>query len=138
VEGFIPGKKITIDTGASLENGVIAIVGTSGATTVNNATQVGTTVIPVASGIGFREGQSVTVGSGDDSESAVIASIRRFGGTAIVVATPLSHAHAVGAQVSGSGITLTSALTRAHEIGAQVWDNAPTPGAPNRYYRRHD
>jgi len=138
VEGFIPGEKITIDTGANLENGVIAIVGTSGATTVNNATEVGTTVIPVASGIGFREGQSVTVGSGDDSESAVIASIRRFGGTAIVVAAPLTHVHAAAAQVSGSGITLTSALTRAHEIGAQVWDNAPTPGAPNRYYRRHD
>jgi len=136
VEGFEPGQKIMIDTGANLENAVIANVGTPGATTVGTATDVGATVIPVASVIGFRDGQTTTIDSGANSEAATVASIRRFGGAAITVASPLTHAHAAGVQVSGTGITLNGALTRAHAVGAQVTDNVPTPGAANKYYKK--
>ena len=136
VEGFDAGRTITIDSSRNLETAVIATVGTAGATTVDAATGVGAMVIPVANAIGFRDGQTITIDSGADSETAVIASIRRFGASSIRVTAPLTHLHAAGVQVSGSGITLKAALTRAHAVGAQVSDNAPTPGAPNRYYRR--
>ena len=136
VQGFDVGQKITIDAGANGEAVVIAKVGTAGATTVGTSTDVGATVIPVASTIGFREGQTITIDSGANSETAVVASIRRFGTTAITVTTPLTHEHAAGAQVSGTGIDLAAALTRAHAIGTQVYDNVPTPGAANHYFRR--
>jgi hypothetical protein len=137
VEGFDVGQKIMIDTGANLETAVIATVGTPGATTLGTATSVGATIVPVASAIGFNNGQTITIDSGPNSETAVVASISRFGASTITVTAPLTRAHAAGAQLSGTGITLTSALTRAHATGAQVADNVPTPGAPNRYYRRH-
>ena len=135
VDGFEKGQKVMIDTGASMENAVIATVGTAGATTVSTATEAGATSIPVANPVGFRNGQTITVDSGADSETAVITSIRRFGGAPMIVVAPLTHAHAAGAQVSGTGITLTAALTRAHASGVQVSDNVPTPGAPNHYRR---
>ncbi len=133
--GFDAGRKIMIDRGANLETAVIATVGSAGATSVATATGVGATVISVPSAIGFRDGQTITIDTGADSETAVISSVRRFGGTTISVTGPLTHAHAAGVQVSGTGITLNAALTRAHAGGAQVFDNLPTPGAPNRYYR---
>ncbi|MBV9181412.1 MAG: lamin tail domain-containing protein, partial [Acidobacteria bacterium] len=136
VVGFDPGEKILVDTGANLESATIATVGTAGATTVETATDVGATAIPVVSAIGFREGQAITIDSGPNSELAVVASIRRFGTLTISIAAPLTHAHALGAQVSGTGINLTADLTRAHAMGAQVTDNVPTPGAPNTYYRK--
>jgi hypothetical protein len=135
VEGFDPGQKIMIDTGANLENAVIATVGTAGATTVGTATGMGATVILVANAMGFRDGETVTIDSGANSETAVVASIRRLGTATITVASPLTRAHVAGAQVSGTGITLTAALTRAHASGVQVSDDVPTPGAPNHYYR---
>jgi hypothetical protein len=135
VEGFEAGQKVMIDEGANMENAVIATVGTSGGSTVSAATVAGATSIPVANAIGFRDGQTITIDSGADSETAVITSIRRFGGTPVIVVSPLTHAHAAGAQVSGTGIMLTAALTQAHASGAQVTDNLPTPGAPNRYRR---
>ena len=128
-----------IDMGASLETAVIATVGTAGALTVGTATNVGATVIPVASGAGFSAGQTITIDSGANHETAVVASTtggdRRGVGATITVAVPLTLAHAAGAQVSGSGITLTAAMTRAHASGAQVASNVPTPGAPNKYSR---
>jgi len=136
VQGFDADQKITVDTGANAETAVIAKVGTAGATTVGTSTDVGATVIPVASVIGFREGQTITMDSGANAETAVVASVRRFGATSITVTTPLTHAHAAGAQVSGTGIDLAAALTRAHAVGAQIYDNVPTPGAPNHYLRR--
>ncbi len=36
----------------------------------------------------------------------------------------------------GSGISLAKPLTQAHDAGTQVADNLPTPGAPNKYYRK--
>ena len=51
VADFAAGQTITIDTGANLETAVIATVGTAGATTVGAATNVGATVIPVASAV---------------------------------------------------------------------------------------
>ena len=137
VEGFEAGEKVMIDSGANQETAVISTVGTAGATTVESATTTGATVVPVANATGFREGQTISIDNGANAETATIANVsRRFGSTAIAVTSPLTHAHAAGAQVSGSGITLTSALTRDHAIGAQVTDNVPTPGAPNKYYKK--
>ena len=136
VEGFEAGQKITIDTGAKAETVVIASVGTSGATTASAAAAAGATEIPAASAIGFREGQTITIDTGADSENAVIASIRRLGGPTITLGAPLAHAHATGAPIAGSGITLAAPLTRAHASGAMISDNIPTPGAPNRYYKK--
>ncbi len=134
VDGFEVGQRVMIDTGADLENAVIATVGTAGSTTLRSATDAGATMIPVANATGFRENQSVTIDRGADSETAVVASIRRFGALpTIIVDAPLTHAHAADAEVSGSGIDLTSKLTRAHASGAQITDNVPTPGAPNKY-----
>ena len=138
VSGFKAGQTISIDTGPKHETAVISIVGSAGATTVGAATVVGATVLPVAGTIGFSDGQRITIDSGADSETAVVTSVRRFGATTITVSAPLTHAHAVGVQISGTGITLTSGLTQAHAIGAQVSDDVPTPGAPNQYQKRTD
>ena len=134
--GFDAGETILIDSGANLETAVIATVGTAGATTVSSPTAVGATTIPVASPFGFTAGQTITINGRGTSETAVVASIARFPAAGIVVAAPLQHEHAAGAQVSGTGISLTAALSKAHADGAQVTDNVPTPGSPNRYYRR--
>jgi hypothetical protein len=136
VADFAAGQTITIDTGANLESGVIAAVGTAGATTVGTATKVGASVIPVASAAGFSAGQTINVDSGANGETAVVISTTGGRGGATITVAPLAHAHAAGAQVFGSGITLTGALTRAHATGVQVISGAPTPGAPNQYYRR--
>jgi hypothetical protein len=136
VSGFVPGQKITIDTGANLETASIATVGTAGATTTSAGTDAAATVIPVASPIGFSAGQTITIDSGADHETAAVASVSGGrGGARITVAAPLARAHAAGAPISGSGLTLTGALTRAHASGAQVATDVPTPGAPNRYDR---
>jgi hypothetical protein len=144
VAGFAAGQKVLIDTGENLETAVIGTVGTPGASTVATATDVGAKVIPVASAADFSAGQTITIDSGTNRETAVVASLTRgrraFGSfpghsATITVAAALQLAHAVGAQVSGTGITLTTALTRAHDSGAQVANGAPTPGAPNRYFR---
>jgi len=66
----------------------------------------------------------------------VIASVRRFGGAVITVTKALTQAHAAGVPLSGSGITLTTATMREHAKGVPVTGNVPTPGAPNRYYRK--
>jgi len=142
---FGVGQTIFIDSGTNRESAVIATVGTPGASTVRTETATGATVVPVASGAGFGAGQTITIDSGTNLETAVVASISGggrggFGGSrggsgnaSITVATPLTIAHAVGAQVSGTGIILTAALARVHESGAQIAGNVPTPGAPNRY-----
>ena len=137
VEGFGAGQTIIIDTGAYQETAVIATVGTPGATTMDAATGVGATTIPVANAFSFRPGQTITIDSGANTETAIVASGGRRGASAITVTEPLKAAHGAGAQVSGTGITLTTALARAHASGVQVADNIPTPGAPNRYSRRH-
>jgi hypothetical protein len=138
--GFSPGQTLVIDTGANRESAVIAAVGTAGATTVSTAAAAGVTVIPVVSVTGFAAGQTITIDSGANSETAVVVSTavggRGGGASTITVTAPLTHAHAVGAQVSGSGITLTAALTQTHATGAQIVSDVPTPGAPNKYFRR--
>jgi hypothetical protein len=147
VADFVAGQTIVIDTGANRQTAVIATVGTAGGTTVSTATEAGATVIPVANVAGFNVGQTISIDSGANSETAVIASISRGGRggfgrrgapgvVSVTVASPLTKAHAVSAEVSGTGITLTSALTKAHESGSQVTHSDPTPGAPNLYNRR--
>jgi hypothetical protein len=136
VADFAAGQTIMIDTGASLETAVIATVGTAGATTVSAATNVGATVIPVAGAGGFSAGQTIAIDSGANRETAVVVSTTGGRGGATITVLPLTLAHAAGAQVSGTGITLAGALTRAHASGAPVSSDVPTPGAPNRYYRR--
>jgi hypothetical protein len=147
VTDFAAGQTVMIDSGANQETATIAAVGTAGATTAGSATSIGATVIPVGGAIGFSVGQTITI----DSETAVVASIaggrggrgggaggagRGPGGGAITVTEPLKMAHVAGAQVAGSGVTFTMALTKPHESGAQVASNVPTPGAPNKYYRK--
>ena len=78
----------------------------------------GATLIPVANAIGFRDGQTISIDTGANAATAVIASIRRFGASSITVTSPLTYAHAAGAQVSGTGITLSVALTRERAGGA--------------------
>jgi hypothetical protein len=139
VADFGAGQTIMIDTGANFETAVIASVGTGGATTSGAATSAGATAIPVTGGIGFATGQTISIDSGANQETAVIASFTGGrGGVRITVAAPLTHAHAAGAQISGTGITLTAALTKAHASGAQVASDIPTPGAPNKYYRKRN
>lgn len=134
VKGFDAGETIMVDTGSNEETAVIATVGTPGATTVRTASDAGANIIPVGSPIGFSVGETISIDTGANSETAVVASISRFPAPSIIVATPLTHAHAPDAQVSGTGITLTAPLTRAHARGTPVTDNVPTPGAPNRYH----
>ena len=137
VADFAAGQSITIDTGASLETGTIATVGTAGATATSAATSAGATVIPVANPIGFVGGQSITIDTGASAETVVLAAVAGGGrggaGPTITVAAPLTSAHASGVQVSGSGITLTTALSKTHATGTQIATNVPTPGARNTY-----
>jgi hypothetical protein len=142
VTDFVAGQTIMIDSDASLESVVIATVGTAGATTIGAAIDAGVTVIPVASTAGFGAGQPITIDNGAASETAVVVSTAGGGrggapaAATVTVATPLKLPHAVGAQVSGTGITLASSLTKPHASGVRVVSAVPTPGAPNRYYRR--
>jgi non-reducing end alpha-L-arabinofuranosidase len=148
VAGISIGQKVIIDTGTKSETAVIAVIGTTGGTTIGTAVAAGAKVIPVAGMTGFSAGQTITIDNGTNLESAVVASIipgrRRFGGGApnnipmdtLTVTVPLVKAHAVGAQISGSGITLASPLTRAHDNGVQIAGNVPTPGEPNQYTRK--
>ncbi|MDE3195961.1 MAG: lamin tail domain-containing protein, partial [Acidobacteriota bacterium] len=135
VAGFEAGQPIALDEGANSESAVIATVGTAGATTLETAAGAGATVIPVAAALGFANGQTVTIDEGANRETAVIVTANRRGAASLTLAAPLAHAHPAGAQVSGTGITLTTSLTHPHASGAKVDSNAPTPGAPNRYYR---
>ena len=144
VAGFSTGQTIMVGTGTHLETAVIATVGTAGATALGVASSAGATVLTVATTLGFSPGQTITVGSDENYETAVVTSLTRAGfrgaptagGSRLMLAAPLTFAHATGAQVSGTGITLTSALTREHASGTEITDNVPTPGAPNRYSRR--
>jgi non-reducing end alpha-L-arabinofuranosidase len=97
IEGFGTGQSITIDNGSNRETVVVA---------------------------------------------SIIAARRRFGISSntpmdsITVTVPLTIEHPVGVQVSGSGIILASPLTKAHASGTQVANNVPTPGEPNQYIRK--
>ena len=136
VADFAAGQTITVDTGANLETAVIATVGTPGATTVDAAISVGATVIPVANAVGFAAGQTISIDSGANQQTAVVVSTAGGrGGATITVTAPITLGHVAGAVVSGTGITLTGALNKAHASGAQVVSGAPSPGAPNQYYR---
>jgi len=103
---------------------------------VGAATNVGATVIPVASAVGFSAGQTIAIDSGANRETVVVVSTTGGRGGATITFAPLTVAHAAGAQVSGTGITLTGALTKAHASGAPVASGVPTPGAPNQYSRK--
>jgi hypothetical protein len=135
IEGFRPGQRILIDSGANLETAVISTVGTAGSTPLSTPTGVGATVLPTADVAGFSKGQTISVGDGANSEKVVVSALRARGGATITLAAPLARAHASGEQISGSGIGLTTPLTRTHTSGAQVSDSVPTPGAPNQLSR---
>jgi len=136
VSDFVSGQTVTIDSGGNAETAIIASVGTAGATTATAATNTGVSMIPVAGAIGFTRGETVTIDSGPNEEMArVVTTTGGRGGATITVASPLTHTHAAGAQISGSGITLRAPLARAHAVATQVASGAPTPGAPNNYQR---
>jgi hypothetical protein len=138
VEGFSTGQTILIDSGTSLETATIATVGTAGATTLRTATEAEATILPVTSAAAFGRNQTITIDSGQNAETAVVLFARNNGAAALVLAAPLAHAHAPGAQISGSGISITNPLTRAHAVGAPVSNGVPTPGAPNQYSGKSD
>jgi non-reducing end alpha-L-arabinofuranosidase len=146
VADFVIGQKVIVGSGVNREFAVIAAVGTSGGTTLGNATEASKKSIPVGSIDGFNTGQTITIDSGSNIETVVIASIiparRRFGAPnkdvsdSIILNVPLKYAHVLGTQVSGSGITFTSSLSKAHDKGTQVAGNIPTPGEPNQFFRK--
>jgi hypothetical protein len=146
VAEFRVGQQIIIGTGANSQTAVITTIGTAGGTTVGTATRAGATTIPVAGVEGFNAGQTINIDQGTNFETALVASIfagrRRFGSRtagpadSVTLAMPLKYAHGAGVQVSGSGITLDKPLTQSHEAGTQIADYLPTPGAPNKYYRK--
>ncbi|HUP03985.1 MAG TPA: arabinofuranosidase catalytic domain-containing protein [Bryobacteraceae bacterium] len=155
VADFGAGQTVTIDSGANSETATIAAVGTAGATTVETATTAGATAIPVVNPAGFAEGQAIEIDSGANRETAVVASVSRGArggrgggrgapgggrggpsGASITVSAPLGMAHAAGTEVAGTGLTLAAALAKAHAAEAQVAGSVPTPGAPNKFYRR--
>ena len=136
IEGFRPGQKVHIDSGANAEMAVISSVGTAGATTARTSIDAGATLLRAVNVTGFSKGQSITIDEGVNSETAVVSSVRGRDAQTITVVSPLVHSHVVGAQISGSGVTLTSPLAHIHIEGAQISDNVPTPGAPNQYQAR--
>jgi hypothetical protein len=145
---FSIGQEIIIGTGGNKETAVIKTIGTPGSTTISTATRAGVITIPVTGSEGFQAGQTVTIDEGENHETAIIASItagrRRFGSRAAVSSDsvtftmPLNKVHNAGVQVSGSGITLAGPLSMEHEKGTQVAGSLPTPGEPNRYFRKQN
>jgi hypothetical protein len=143
---FNIGQEIIIGNGSNSETAVITTVGTPGGTTLSTVTTTGMITIPVVSVAGFKAGQTITIDDDTNPETAVISSViagrRRFGdrtrGTSdsVIFTMPLKYAHVAGSQVSGSGISFTKPLTRAHDAGTQLADYLPTPGAPNKYFRK--
>jgi hypothetical protein len=143
---FNIGQEIIIGNGSNSETAVITTVGTPGGTTLSTVTTTGMITIPVVSVAGFKAGQTITIDDDTNPETAVISSViagrRRFGdrtrGTSdsVIFTMPLKYAHVAGSHVSGSGISFTKPLTRAHDAGTQLADYLPTPGAPNKYFRK--
>ena len=151
LQNFSIGQKLFIGSGSSCEAATIATIGTAGCTTIGSTANTGSTIIPVLGVEGFSVGQSITVGNGANLDKVVITSIsaprRRMGmwgrnqnapvvTDTITVSTPLKFTHEKNEQVSGSGITLTKPLTKNHETGALIASNLPTPGMPNRYFKK--
>lgn len=143
VAGLKIGQKVLIDKGENSETAIIAIIGTTGGTTINSATNSGSTVLPVASVAGFSVGQTIIIDNGENREMAAIESITvarfRFGtqgtpqGNSIIVNKPLNKTHKLGIQVAGTGITFASPFNKPHGIGTQIANSIPTPGKPNQY-----
>jgi hypothetical protein len=133
VTGFEPGQNVIVGAGPEQEAAVIATVGSAGATTLRSATAPGATAIPIVSPSGFIPGQTITIDDGSDAETSVVLSVDRRGSPGITVATPLTHAHAAGATLSGSGITFKSTLEKSHALGMPVMTQVPTPGTSNKY-----
>lgn len=143
VAGLKIGQKVLIGRGENSETGVIAVIGTTGGTTINSATNSGSTVLPVGSVAGFSVGQTIIIDKGESFETAVIETITvarfRFGmqgnsqGNSITVNKPLIKAHKLGIQVSGTGITFASPFSKPHGVGTQIANSIPTPGKPNQY-----
>ena len=123
ITGMTVGHKIRVDTGAGLEVGTIATVGTAGAT----GTGIGLAsplTLAHASGAGAQDlGTGLTLAAPLTAAHALGAAIQDLG-TGITLSAPLGSAHAVGAaiQAAGSGITLAAPLTSAHALGATVQD----------------
>jgi len=147
---FSIGQKLFVGSGASCEAAIVATIGTAGCTTIGSAITSGNTVIPVMSIEGFSVGQMVTIGSGANLEKVVVSSItaarrrngmgRNYNAPAIpdtvTLSLPLRNSYEAGQPFSGSGITLTAPLKKNHESGAQLASNLPTPGMPNRYFKK--
>lgn len=149
VQDLTIGQKVYIGSGATWESAVVGTIGTAGSTNLTSSVEKGNRTIYVSGSQGFNVGQNVIISNGESQEKAVVVSIaaarRRFGGRnnnapapsdTIMVSSPLKNAYATGAQLSGTGITLTSPLKNEHKSGELIASDLPTPGMPNRFYKK--
>ena len=90
------GKRLWSIPARTRKPAVIATVGTAGATTVEAATEVGATAIPVASAMGFVPGETITIDSGANAGGRPWVASRRQKRAlpTITVSAPLKFAHA--------------------------------------------
>jgi hypothetical protein len=149
VQDFTVGQPVYIGSGDNWESAVIGTLGTPGSTTLTAPAEKGTSIVYVSSAQGFNIGQRIVIGHSDQQEKSVIISIatarRRYGGRnanipvppdTLKVAVPLKRSYEAGVSLSGTGITLTAPLKKEHFSGEQLASDLPTPGMPNRYYRK--
>jgi hypothetical protein len=123
VANLTAGHQIVVDTGANLETGSIATVGTAGAAGTG-VTLAAPLTLAHASGAAARdEGTGIALAAPLALAHAA-ASAARDAGTGITLATPLTLAHAAAAAArdAGTGMTLSAPLTLAHASGVATQD----------------
>ncbi len=141
VQNLTIGQRITIGSGRTQEQAIVATIGSAGSATLAKAVAAGSTHVPVASAQGFAAGQTVIM---DNGELAVVASVtmarRRWapaGGDqptdTIVLIAPLKKACPAGSAIAGTGITLSTPLKYNHNSGEALVSQLPTPGMPNMF-----
>jgi hypothetical protein len=134
ISSLVAGQTISIDTTGTVENKVIAAVGTAGAggaTTLAANAAIGATNIRVTSVTGFALNQSIAIDTGAGLETRTITGPSSGGvfngtsgssGTGVSFSGGLVSAHTSGAPVvaTSTGVTLTTPLASAHASGATV------------------
>lgn len=119
---FVPGENVTIGTGASAEQDVIASIGTYDVATTPTtlvlppgasgtvAAPAGATNVDVASTTNFLKGDTITVGTGAQAESRTITSVGGSGrGTTLAAASSAGDLQLSVA--SGSGFSAGQYIT---------------------------
>ena len=136
VTGMTVGHQVRVDTGASLEFGTVAAVGTAAATatTLPAGASAGDTNIKVASVTGMTVGHHVRVDTGASIEVGTVAAV----GTAAATATTLAAASTAGD--TNIKVTSVTGMTAGHLIRVDTGANlelAHDPDGRHRRRRRH-